>query len=72
MQHHHLEGFARARATEIVRSATNPNPIDEWHPPARRTLGDRVGRTLVALGARLLDEQGFAEAAAGSDRPRAA
>ncbi len=72
MQDHHLEGFALARTADTVRAATNRHPIDEWHPPTRRTLGHRVGRTLVALGARLLDEQAFAEAAAGSDRPRAA
>ena len=72
MQNHHLEGYARARTADTARATTAYRPHDEWVPPTRRSLGDRVGRTLVALGARLLDEQGFAEAMTGSDRPRAA
>lgn len=72
MQNHLTEAFARARADEIARTAATRHTVDEWLPPSRgqiHSIGDLVGRTLVSLGARFLDERSLAEALGGSSPP---
>lgn len=72
MQNHITEAFALARVDEIARTAATRLTVDEWLPPRRgqvHSIGDLVGRTLVSLGARFLDERSLEEALGGSSPP---
>lgn len=65
--------YAKARVDDVARVAAAHRVVDEWLPPERPTVssfGDLVGRTLVSLGARFLDERTLVEALEGSAAPR--
>jgi hypothetical protein len=72
MQNHLFESYARARVDETALTTAHRVVPDEWQPPLRGkvySLSDYVGRTLVALGARFLDDRTLVEALGGTPAP---
>lgn len=66
------DAYAKARVDDVARVAAAHRIVDEWLPPERATVfsfGDFVGRTLVSLGARFLDERTLVETLEGSATP---
>jgi hypothetical protein len=66
------DAFAKARVDDVARVAAAHRTDDAWFPPQRATvfsLGDFLGRTLVSLGARFLDERTLVETLEGSATP---
>ncbi len=65
--------YAKARVDDVARAAADHRVVDEWLPPPRSatvsSIGDLVGRTLVSIGARFLDERTLAETLVGSATP---
>lgn len=55
-----LHHYSRARLDATAHSTNRRSVADEWAPPSRptpRPLSRAIGRSLVMLGTRLLDEQ---------------
>ncbi len=72
MQNHLIADFARSRVEHTALVTSQRHVPDVWQPPLKgsvHSLSDYLGRTLVALGARFLDDRTLAEALGGSPAP---
>jgi hypothetical protein len=56
MNYYLAHEYAITRERDIRSSVTNARTTDEWHGKGH-TLSERVGRTLIHLGARLLRDE---------------
>ncbi len=71
MQQFLSNGYARSRMQETERLVTEA--ADRWTPPARGpAIRERIGRTLVVLGASLARDGGGMERLVAEQQPRAA
>lgn len=72
MQDHLIGTFARTRVEHTALVTAQRHVPDEWQPPLKGkvySLSDYLGRTLVALGARFLDDRTLVETLGGSAAP---